>query len=158
MTILEVGTIAPEFELQNQAGDNVRLSDYLGKQIVLYFFPRADTPGCIVEACEFRDDHRLYVDREAVIIGVSHDNVQDEAKFIKKYNLPFTLLADSNHAVSELYGVWVEKKFFGREFMGIKRTTYIIDKQGIIESVFEKVSPKGHSKEVLEKLNGEFAA
>lgn len=154
MTIPEVGSIAPEFELQNQAGETVRLSDYFGKQIVLYFFPRADTPGCIVEACEFRDDHHMYLDRNALILGVSHDCVQDEAKFIEKYNLPFTLLADADHAVSELYGVWTKKKLFGREFMGIKRTTFIIDKEGKIESVFERVSPKGHSKQVLVKLDG----
>lgn len=154
MTVLEIGTFAPDFELQNQAGEAVRLSDFLGKQIVLYFFPRADTPGCIVEACEFRDDHRLYVDRDALILGVSHDSVREEAKFIEKFNLPFTLLADADHAVSELYGVWVEKKLFGRKYMGIIRTTYIIDEAGRIESVFEKVSPTGHSKEVLDKLEG----
>jgi peroxiredoxin Q/BCP len=152
MELLEVGQNAPGFSVKSDTGETISLSDYLGKRVVLYFFPRADTPGCTTEACEFRDDHELYVDRDVVILGVSPDTVEDEAKFKAKYRLPFILLADKDHRISERYGVWGVKKSFGKEYMGVKRTTYLIDEEGRITHVFKGVRPKGHSEQVLQQL------
>jgi peroxiredoxin Q/BCP len=146
------GIPAPDFELQDETGTVRKLADYNGQPIVLYFYPKDDTPGCTTEACTFRDDYDQYQQAGVVILGVSPDSPKAHAKFKTKYRLPFSLLADHEHKVCDLYGVWGRKKFMGREFDGVFRTTFLIDAQGQIVKVFEKVSPSGHSAEVLEAL------
>lgn len=153
MDILKPGDMAPDFELSSDRGEPIKLSDFRGQTVVLYFYPRADTPGCTKEACAFRDDYRIYEERGVVILGVSPDSVKKQAKFKEKYSLPFTLLDDTEHEVSEAYGVWGLKKFRGREYMGVLRTTYLIDADGKIIDVFEKVKPAEHSQEILEALD-----
>ena len=148
--MLTPGTPAPPFELQSDAGDTVRLADLRGKTVVLYFYPKDDTSGCTKEACEFRDRWRDVVKAGAVVLGVSPDGVASHAKFKKKYQLPFPLLADPDHAVAERYGAWGEKSMYGRKYFGILRTTFVIDGGGRIVRVFEKVKPKGHAAQVLE--------
>jgi peroxiredoxin Q/BCP len=130
----------------------VRLSDFRGKRVVLYFYPKADTPGCTREACGFRDDFGAYEKKGAVILGVSPDRPRSQSKFKAKYSLPFPLLADPEHRTASDYGVWGKKKFMGREVTGILRTTFLIDEQGKIARVFEGVKPDGHSGEVLAAL------
>ena len=146
------GIPAPNFKLQDETDTQRRLSDYLGEPVVLYFYPKDDTPGCTKEACSFRDDYSEYQKKGVVILGVSPDTPAKHAKFKQKYQLPFTLLADVNHEVCELYGVWGKKKFRGREYDGVLRTTFLIDKNGIILKVFENVKPSDHSSEILEVL------
>lgn len=145
-------TLAPDFTLPDQNGTFHTLSSYRGKPVVLYFYPKDDTPGCTKEACNFRDDYQEYQKAGVVILGVSPDSVQSHTKFASKYELPFTLLADENHQVCELYGVWGRKKFMGREYDGVFRTTFLIDAEGKIKKVFENVNPEGHSQEVLAAL------
>lgn len=152
MSIPKVGSPAPEFTLQTDSGETVRLRDFRGKQVVLYFYPKADTPGCTTEACGFRDDFGEYEKRGVVILGVSPDEVRSQARFKSKHGLPFPLLADADHKVSEAYGVWGKKEFMGKEYMGVLRTTFLIDAQGKIRRVFEGVKPEGHSGEVLAAL------
>ena len=153
MTTLLKGDMAPDFELLSDSGEAVKLSDFKGRPVVLYFYPRADTPGCTTEACGFRDDYRAYEERGVVILGVSPDSVKQQAKFKGKHDLPFTLLDDTAHEVSEAYGAWGLKKFRGREYMGVMRTTFLIGADGKIVEVFEKVKPAGHSGEILEALD-----
>lgn len=143
---------APDFELLDETGTSRRLSDYRGRPVVLYFYPKDDTPGCTKEACSFRDDYSVYEEAGVVILGVSPDSPKSHAKFKEKYNLPFTLLADEEHRVCELYGAWGRKKFMGREYDGVLRTTFLIGPDGIILRVFPDVKPEGHSKEVLAAL------
>jgi peroxiredoxin Q/BCP len=152
MAMPTAGEAAPDFELESDAGETVRLSDFRGKRIVLYFYPRADTPGCTKEACGFRDDFRRYAEKDVVILGVSPDKVRGQAKFKEKYSLPFPLLADSERRAAKAYGVWGKKKVMGREVMGIRRTTFLIDERGRLARVFEGVRPEGHSGEVLAAL------
>jgi peroxiredoxin Q/BCP len=152
MAIPQIGEMAPDFELESDRGETFRLSELRGKRIVLYFYPKADTPGCTTEACGFRDDFSIYQEKDTVIVGISPDTVKKQSNFKGKYNLPFPLLADIDHKVAELYGVWQLKKRSGREYMGIARTTFIIDKDGMISHVFEGVKPKTHSGEVLDAL------
>jgi peroxiredoxin Q/BCP len=146
---ISAGNTAPEFELPDETGSLRKLSDYRGKNVVLYFYPKDDTPGCTTEACNFRDDYSQYQQAGVVILGVSPDKPARHTKFITKYQLPFTLLSDVEHKVCELYGVWGRKKFMGREYDGVFRTTFLIDASGQIVHVFENVSPANHSKEVL---------
>ena len=127
-----------------------RLSDFRGRKVVLYFYPKDDTPGCTTEACSFRDNYSAYENTDLVILGVSPDSPQSHAKFKQKYSLPFPLLADEDHKICELYGVWGPKKFAGREYEGVLRTTFLIDQNGRIAKVFENVKPSEHSAEVLE--------
>ena len=143
---------APDFELLDETGTPHRLSDYRGRPVVLYFYPKDDTPGCTKEACSFRDDYSVYEEAGVVILGVSPDSPKSHAKFKEKYNLPFTLLADEEHRVCELYGAWGRKKFMGREYDGVLRTTFLIGPDGTILRVFPDVKPEGHSKEVLAAL------
>ncbi|MBI3975764.1 MAG: thioredoxin-dependent thiol peroxidase [Armatimonadetes bacterium] len=150
--MIEEGKAAPEFALADAGGRTVRLSNFRGKTVVLYFYPKDDTPGCTTEACAFRDDHAAYGDRDAVIIGISPDDVASHAKFAEKYDLPFLLLADPNHAVAEAYGVWKEKVNYGKTYWGIERTTVVIDPRGRIRRIFRRVKPAGHSREILEAL------
>lgn len=149
---IQSGIQAPEFTLLDEDEKVHTLSDYRGRPVVLYFYPKDDTPGCTVEACNFRDDYSDYERSGAVILGVSPDSPKSHLKFKKKYNIPYSLLADEGHKVAELYGVWGRKKFMGREYDGIFRTTFLIDSGGMIKCVFENVKPDGHSKEVLETL------
>ena len=147
---LSEGDKAPNFSIPDQNGDIHSLQDYAGKHVLLYFYPKDDTPGCTTEACNFRDDYSQYKDANVVILGVSPDSPASHKKFQEKYQLPFTLLADEKHEVCELYKVWGLKKSFGKEYEGVHRTTYLIDPEGIIQKVFQKVSPAKHSAEVLE--------
>jgi thioredoxin-dependent peroxiredoxin len=144
---------APDFSLPDENGTIHNLADYRGKPVVLYFYPKDDTPGCTVEACNFRDDYSAYRENGIVVFGVSPDTGKSHAKFIKKYSLPFTLLADENHQVADAYGVWGPKKFMGKSYEGILRTTFLIGADGNILRVFEHVKPDGHSKQVLEALS-----
>ncbi len=146
------GKIAPNFELPDDSGHLRRLRDFRGHPLVLYFYPKDDTPGCTMEACNFRDDYSAYTNAGVTIVGISPDPVGSHAKFKAKYQLPFTLLADSDHKVCNKYGVWGRKKFMGREFDGVLRTTFLLDKQGRITQVFEGVHPAEHSVEVLAAL------
>jgi thioredoxin-dependent peroxiredoxin len=143
---------APEFSLQDENGVVHNLSDYRGKAVVLYFYPKDDTPGCTVEACNFRDEYHIYAEAGVPILGVSPDSPKSHAKFKQKFNLPFTLLADEDHQVALAYGVWGPKKAMGREYEGIYRTTFLIGPDGSILKVFENVKPDGHSAEVLGAL------
>ena len=149
---LSVGDKAPHFNLPDQNGDFHTLQDYAGKHLLLYFYPKDDTPGCTTEACNFRDDYSQYQETGVVILGVSPDTPASHKKFQEKYQLPFSLLADENHQVCELYKVWGPKKSFGKEYDGVHRTTYLIDPDGLIQEVFQKVSPAKHSAQVLEIL------
>jgi peroxiredoxin Q/BCP len=143
---------APDFTLLNEKGEKTSLSDFIGQPVVLYFYPKDETPGCTTEACSFRDDYSKYKELGAVILGVSPDSEKSHAKFADKHQLPFTLLVDENHKVCDLYQVWGRKKFMGREFDGVFRTTYLIDSKGLIAKVFEGVKPASHSDEVLAAL------
>jgi peroxiredoxin Q/BCP len=154
MQIPEAGEQAPDFELLSDANQPIRLRDFRGNYVVLYFYPKADTPGCTTEACSFRDDYSMYEERDVVILGVSPDTVTKQSKFKAKHTLPFTLLADPEHTVSEAYGVWGLKKFMGREYMGVSRTTFLIDPDGKIVQVFKDVKPATHSAEILDALEG----
>ena len=148
--MLKVGDKAPDFELKDTNGNLFRLSKLKGKEIVLYFYPKDLTPGCTVEACNFRDDYNDYNKKGVLVFGVSLDNEERHKKFTEKYDLPFPLLSDAEIKVSKAYGVYGEKSFLGKKYFGINRTTFVIDKKGFIKHVFEKVNPKNHSKEVLE--------
>jgi peroxiredoxin Q/BCP len=149
----QIGQQAPEFSLPSTDDKDVRLSDFRGKQsVVLYFYPRDDTPGCTAEACSFRDLRSLFNEHGAEILGVSADTVKSHKKFQQKFHLTFPLLADADHAVADEYGVWQQKKFMGREYMGIARTTFVIDKNGTIKAVFPNVKVEGHADKVLEAL------
>ena len=146
---IQSGIPAPDFELMDDTGTPRRLSDFRGKPVVLYFYPKDDTPGCTAEACNFRDDYSAYQKAGVMILGVSPDSVKSHVKFKEKFGLPFPLLADEDHKVCELYDVWALKKFMGREYMGVLRTTFLIDADGQIVRVFEKVKPAEHSAELL---------
>ncbi len=150
--ILSENILAPDFSLPDEGGLNRKLSDFRGKDVVLYFYPKDDTPGCTTEACAFRDDYSDYEKASVVILGVSADSPKSHAKFKEKYQLPFPLLSDEAHEVCEQYGVWVQKKMMGREYMGIARTTFLISKDGMIKKVFENVKPTDHSAEILSLL------
>jgi peroxiredoxin Q/BCP len=150
--MLKVGSKAPSFALASDGGATVALKDLRGKKVVLYFYPKDDTSGCTTEACEFRDTWKSVERAGAVVLGVSPDGVASHKKFKAKYTLPFPLLADEDHAVAEAYGAWGQKSMYGRKYMGILRSTFLIDEEGRIARVFEKVKPKGHAAEVLQAL------
>ena len=149
MSFLNVGDQAPDFALQNQNGDLVRLSDYKGKTVVVYFYPKAMTPGCTTQACGLRDANDAYAARDIVVLGVSPDPHERLKRFEDKYDLNFTLLSDEDHSVAEAYGAWGLKKFMGREFMGILRSTFVIDGNGVISHVMATVKTKTHHDDVL---------
>lgn len=148
MTI-ETGSVAPDFVLPANNSKIVTLSQFRGKNIVLYFYPKDMTPGCTTEACDFRNEHEQFDEMDTVILGVSPDPVDRHVKFVDKYGLPFLLLADTEHTAAEAYGVWQLKKNFGKEYMGIERTTFVIDKDGNIAKIWRKVKVKGHVEEAL---------
>ncbi len=149
----QVGQPAPDFKLASTDDKDVSLADFKGKQsVVLYFYPRDDTPGCTAEACSFRDLRSMFNEHGAEILGVSADTVKSHKKFQQKFHLTFPLLADTDHAVADQYGVWQQKKFMGREYMGIARTTFVVDRHGTIKAVFPNVKVEGHADRVLEAL------
>jgi peroxiredoxin Q/BCP len=150
--VLEAGAVAPDFTLPNQNGNEVSLSGLKGETVVLYFYPRADTPGCTTQACSVRDRRAEYKAAGARVIGVSPDKVEAVAKFAGKFDLDFTLLADADHAVADSYGTWVEKSMYGKKYMGVQRATFIVGPDGKIAKVFPKVSPKTHDDVVLKAL------
>jgi peroxiredoxin Q/BCP len=148
----QVGALAPDFTLPTDAGDPLTLSSLRGRPVVLYFYPKDDTKGCTVEACEFRDLFPRFDAAGAVVLGVSPDTTKSHAKFRAKYALPFTLLADTDHAVAEAYGVWAEKQLYGRRYMGVERTTFVLDAAGRVARVFARVTPAGHAEAVVGAL------
>jgi thioredoxin-dependent peroxiredoxin len=148
------GKPAPDFELQSDSGETVRLSDLRGKQVVLYFYPKDDTPGCTTQACGIRDAYGEFEREGAVVLGVSPDDESSHVKFKDKYELPFTLLADSDHAVAERYGVWAEKTYMGKKYMGIDRSTFLVGPDGRIARAWRGVKVPGHVDEVLEAARG----
>ncbi|MBQ6819013.1 MAG: thioredoxin-dependent thiol peroxidase [Clostridia bacterium] len=150
--LLQAGQKAPDFVLQDQQGNEVRLSDHLGKKVVLYFYPRDNTPGCTRQACAFAQAYDVFRQKDVVVIGVSKDSVASHVKFAEKYNLPFILLSDPQRQAIEAYGVWQEKKMCGKVGMGVVRTTYLIDEQGVIAAVMPKVKPDTNAAEVLAVL------
>jgi thioredoxin-dependent peroxiredoxin len=150
--VLSAGDKAPDFALQDQKGETVKLKDLRGETVVLYFYPRADTPGCTTQACGVRDRRADYEAAGARVIGISPDEVSAIDKFDGKYDLGFTLLADADHAVAEKYGAWVEKSMYGRKYMGVARATFIVNPKGKIAKVFPKVQPKKHDDLVLKAL------
>jgi peroxiredoxin Q/BCP len=147
--MIEEGKPAPDFELKTESGESVKLSDLRGKQVVLYFYPKDDTPGCTTQACGIRDAYAEFVEAGAVVLGVSPDNERSHAKFKQKYDLPFTLLVDDGHAVADEYGVWTEKKYMGRTYMGVERSTFVIGEDGNIKKELQKVKPATHADDVL---------
>jgi peroxiredoxin Q/BCP len=152
VSVIEEGKPAPDFELKSDTGDPVKLSDFRGRPVVLYFYPKDDTPGCTAEACEFRDAYDVYRERGAEVLGVSPDDVTSHEKFKSKYELPFTLLADPEHEVADKYGVWGERKFAGKTYMGINRSTFVIDGEGNVARAMLGIKPAGHAEEVLNAL------
>jgi peroxiredoxin Q/BCP len=152
MALLQVGQKAPDFTAKDQDGNEVSLRDFTGRKVVLYFYPKDNTPGCTREACAFRDNLPNFQKTDAVVLGVSVDGQKAHRKFADKYELPFTLLVDDEKKIVEAYGVWGLKKFMGREYMGTNRVTYLIDEQGAIEKVWPKVKPETHAAEVLDWL------
>jgi thioredoxin-dependent peroxiredoxin len=149
---------APEFTLPDQNDNEVALKSFRGKYVVLFFYPRADTPGCTIEACEFRDSYKKMQKSGAVLLGISPDTPKAQKKFEEKFSLPFTLLGDADKKVANLYGVMKEKNMYGKKVMGVARTTFIIGPDGKFVHIFEKVKPEGHAEEVLEYLKGAIAA
>ena len=151
---LEPGDKAPDFTLLDQDGNKVKLSSFKGRKVLVYFYPKDDTPGCTKEACEFRDAVKKFSSKKAVVLGVSPDSLKAHDKFIAKFGLPFVLLSDADHAVAEKYGVWVEKSMYGRKYMGIERSTFVIGPDGKMKAAFRKVKVDGHVDEVLAAVPG----
>ncbi len=149
MTILKEGVKAPAFKAQNEKGETVSLADFKGKKLVLYFYPQDNTPTCTVEACNLRDNYKSFQKQGYEILGVSPDSSKKHTNFIAKNNLPFSLLADENLSIINAYGVWAEKKTFGKTYMGVVRTTFVIDEKGIIEKIIDKVESKVHATQIL---------
>ena len=145
----EIGKPAPAFTASNQHGNPVSLADFSGKKLVLYFYPKDDTPGCTAEACSLRDNYDALISQGYAIVGVSPDDEKKHTKFITKYNLPFDLLADTDNAIALAYGVWIEKSMYGRKYMGIARTTFVINEKGNLEEIIEKVDTKNHAQQLL---------
>ena len=149
LTHLKVGDKAPDFSIKNEKGEPTSLKQFAGKKLVLYFYPKDDTPGCTAESCDLRDNYQQFISKGYEVLGVSADDEKSHQKFIKKFNLPFHLLSDTDHVVCEAYGVWQEKTLFLLTFMGIVRTTFVISEQGIIEKIITAVDTKNHSNQLL---------
>lgn len=152
---IAAGALAPEFSAETENGETVRLSDYRGRRVVLYFYPKDDTPGCTTQACGFRDSYPTLTERNAVVLGVSPDNARSHQKFKTKFDLPFTLLVDETHAIAEAYGVWVEKSMYGKRFMGIERSHFVIDEEGRVLDAQVKVKPEESVQAALAVLADE---
>ena len=153
MTSLNVGDKAPDFVALNEFGQSTSLSEFLGKKVILYFYPKDMTPGCTAESCNLGENYSLLQENGFIVLGVSPDSSKSHQKFIDKYNLPFSLIADEDKAVIKAFGVWGPKKFMGKEYDGVHRTTFIIDEDGVIEKVFSKVKTKDHTNQILESYN-----
>ena len=153
MTSLNVGDKAPDFVALNEFGQSTSLSDFLGKKVILYFYPKDMTPGCTAESCNLGENYSLLQENGFIVLGVSPDSSKSHQKFIDKYNLPFSLIADEDKAVIKAFGVWGPKKFMGKEYDGVHRTTFVIDEYGVIEKVFSKVKTKDHTNQILESYN-----
>jgi peroxiredoxin Q/BCP len=151
MTSLQIGDKAPAFKGKDQEGQDIELSSFLGKKVILYFYPKDNTPGCTTQACNLRDNYDLLLKQGYIVLGVSVDNEKSHQKFINKFELPFSLIADTDHQIVESYGVWVEKSMYGRTYMGTARTTFVIDEQGIISEIIQKVDTKAHTNQILNK-------
>jgi peroxiredoxin Q/BCP len=149
MALLAEGAKAPQFKGINEKGETVSLKDFKGKKLVLYFYPKDNTPGCTAEACDLRDNYQTFIKKGYAILGVSTDSPKSHVKFIAKFNLPFSLLADEDHSIADAFGAWGEKVLFGRHYMGVLRSTFVINEQGIIEKVIEKVDTKAHAAQLL---------
>ncbi len=152
MSKLVAGDKAPVFEGINQDGKRISLNYYKGKKLILYFYPKDDTPGCTAESCDLNDNYQMWLDKGYEVVGVSPDNEKSHLKFIGKYNLKFDLIADTNHEILEAYGAWGEKSMYGKNYMGVLRTTFVIDENGVIKAVFEKVDTKNHSSQIIGAL------
>jgi thioredoxin-dependent peroxiredoxin len=150
--VVAEGKPAPDFELTSDAGETVKLSGLRGRQVVVYFYPKDDTPGCTAQACGIRDAYGEFERAGAVVLGVSTDSEKSHVKFRNKYELPFTLLADTDHAVAELYGVWGDKLFMGKKYQGVRRSTFVIDADGVVKKIMHKVKPATHADDVLAAL------
>jgi peroxiredoxin Q/BCP len=150
LTVPETGSKAPLFKAEDQNGEMVSLEDFKGKKVALYFYPKDNTPTCTTQACNFRDNYTLLQQRGIVVLGVSVDNIKSHKKFEQKFSLPFTLISDPEHEIATKYGVWGLKKFMGREFMGVHRTTFLINEKGVIEHIVTKVKSKEHTAQILE--------
>ena len=148
---LQTGDPAPEILAKDQSGNEVKLSDFKGKKVILYFYPKDDTPGCTAQACNLRDNYDSLLSKGYAVLGVSVDDEKSHQKFIKKFDLPFPLLADTDHAIVEAYDVWVEKNMYGRTYMGTARTTFVIDENGIVSEIIKKVDTKNHTDQILSK-------
>lgn len=149
MTHLKQGDKAPQFSGKDQNGNDINLNDFKGKKVVLYFYPKDSTPGCTAQACDLRDNYDMLLSKGYVVIGVSADSEKSHQKFIEKHELPFPLIADTEKEIIKLYGVWGPKKFMGRTFDGINRTTFVIDEEGVIKEIIEKVKTKEHTKQII---------
>ncbi len=152
MKRLEKGVVAPDFNGIDQDGRNIQLSDFKGSKLILYFYPKDNTPGCTAEACDLRDNYKMWLTKGYKILGISPDSQQSHQKFIAKYNLPFPLIADEDKTIIKAYGAWGLKKLYGREYEGLLRTTFVIDEKGLIEEVFAKVKTKDHTNQILETI------
>ncbi len=152
MTKLNIGDKAPDFNGLNQNGDSVRLEDFKGTKLILYFYPKDNTPGCNAEACNLRDNHEMWLSKGYKVIGVSPDKQESHQKFIAKFDLPFPLISDTEKEIIKAYGAWGPKKLYGREYEGLLRSTFVISKDGIIEQIFMKVKTKDHTNQILETL------
>lgn len=150
--MIRIGAAAPDFTAPTDGGGSVRLKNLRGKKVVLYFYPKDNTPGCTTESCDFRDAHADFEAHDTVVLGVSPDSVKSHDTFKQKFDLPFTLISDEDHKIAEAYGVWQEKSMYGRKYMGIVRSTFVIDEDGKIAAIYDKVKVKGHVAEVLEQV------
>ena len=150
--MIKIGATAPDFTAPTDGGGTVRLKDLRGKKVVLYFYPKDNTPGCTTESCDFRDAQAKFEAKDAVILGVSPDSVKSHDKFKEKFDLPFTLISDEDHKIAEAYGVWQEKSMYGRKYMGIQRSTFVIDEKGKLAAIYDKVKVTGHVADVLGKV------
>ncbi|MDE0558463.1 thioredoxin-dependent thiol peroxidase [Algoriphagus sp. NF] len=146
---LEVGQMAPDFEAKIESGETIKLSDFKGKKVILYFYPKDNTPGCTAQACNLRDNYEALQKAGYVVLGISSDSEKSHQKFIEKQSLPFSLISDEDKTVHELYGTWVEKSMYGRKYMGTARTTFVIDEEGKIEEIIEKVKTKDHTAQII---------
>lgn len=150
---LKIGQKAPDFKGQDQDGNTISLSDFKGNKLILYFYPKDNTPGCTAEACDLRDNHNMWLSKGYKVLGISPDSQQSHQKFIAKYELPFPLISDTEKTIIKAYGAWGKKKMYGKEYEGLLRTTFVIDEEGKIENIFKKVDTKQHTKQILEASN-----